>query len=646
MDALLTAISDFHWLRPLWLLALIPALLLVVLLWRQGHQARQWRQLIAPELLRHLVDPGTREKRRSYLWGLAAAWMIGVVALAGPTWEKRPMPVHRAENALMIILDLSPSMLAEDLAPSRLVRARLKIADVLRERKEGFTGLIAYAGDAHAVSPLTDDTATIRSLLNALHPNIMPTPGSRPEAAIDLAKQLFNDAGISEGQILLLTDGVVKKAANTMLDQLEDTKFRLSVLGVGTAEGAPIPNERGGFVRNRQGEIVVAKLEQDRLERLAGRTGGRYERIDASPDDVEWLLETPNFVKDEKRELERQFDVWYDRGHWLVLLLLPVVLFSFRRGLLAVLVALPLLGTLAPQTAQAQDWLAPFLTPDQRGAQALEEEQPEKAAEQFENPEWKGSALYRAEEYEAAAEAFAQSDSARADYNRGNALARSGDLEAALEAYESALEKAPQMSDAQANKAMVQRVLERQKQQQQNQEQNQEGDQQGDQSEQQEGQDSEGQDQQEPSDQQGESGQDSQGRDQDGQNQEGQNQEGKAQSSRSGEGDSQDQSGEQQSSSAGDQRGGEQGSEGQQQSSPSAGAQGRDGQEGDSEAQAARLEEGDVSDEERQSMEQWLRRVPDDPGGLLRRKFEYQSQQRRLERLRGETEGEGTEERW
>lgn len=638
MDTLLTALSDFHWLRPLWLLALVPALLLALLLWRQGHQARQWRQLIAPELLRHLVDPGTRQKRHSYLWGLLAAWLLGVFALAGPTWEKRPMPVHRAENALMIVLDLSPSMLAEDLTPSRLVRARLKIADVLRERKEGFTGLIAYAGDAHVVSPLTDDTATIRSLLSALHPSIMPTPGSRPEAAIDMAKQLFKDAGITEGQILLLTDGVVEKAVDTMLDQLQDTDFRLSVLGVGTAEGAPIPNERGGFVRNRQGEIVVAKLEQDRLERLAGRTGGRYERIDASADDVEWLLESPGFVKTEERELEREFDVWYDRGHWLALLLLPIVLFSFRRGLLAVVVALPLLGLLMPQHAQAQDWLAPWLTPDQRGARALEQEQPKEAAERFENPEWKGSALYRAEEYEAAAEAFAQSDSARADYNRGNALARAGDLEAALEAYESALEKSPEMSDAQTNKALVQRLLEQQKQKEQQQQQD--GEQQGDQSDQEQSQQGEGSESSEGQQSQNSSGQQ-------GQDNQGQNQDGESQSSPSGEEGAQGQSGEQQSSSAQGENG-QRASEGQQQSSRSAGAQGeaQDGQEGDAQAQGARLEEGDVSDEERQSMEQWLRRVPDDPSGLLRRKFEYQSQQRRLERLRGESEGEGTEERW
>jgi Ca-activated chloride channel family protein len=633
MDTLQTALENFHWLRPLWLLALIPAIALVLLLWQQRQQARQWRQLIAPGLLEHLLDPATQQKRRGYLWGLLAAWVLACLALAGPSWEKRPMPVHKTENALIIVLDLSPSMLAEDLAPSRLVRARLKIADVLRERKEGFTGLIAYAGDAHVVSPLTDDTATIRSLLNALHPNVMPLPGSRPEEAIEQAKTLFADAGISEGQILLLTDGVVEKATAPILEQLGDTAFRLSILGVGTPDGAPIPNDRGGFERDRQGNIVVAKLEQDRLERLAGRTGGRYERIDASADDVQWLLEQPGWIEGKERQLDRQFDTWYDRGHWLVLLLLPIVLYSFRRGLLVLVVALPLCGLL-PQPAQAADWQAPFLTPDQRGAQALEDSDPAAAAEHFQNPEWRGSALYRAEDYAAAAEAFAQSDSARAHYNRGNALAKAGDLDGAIDAYEQALEKDSTLEDARANKALVEQL----KQQQEQQEQQQNGD-----------------DSQDSDNDSGESGQN----EQDSQSEQDGEQQSPSENESSGDNE---QNASEESPSDSDTSGSPGDDEPQrtdtdspspegqddqaEREQPQSGNPKEDGQEGDEETPAATLQEGDVSDEERQSMEQWLRQVPDDPGGLLRRKFEYQSQQRRLQQMRGETEGQGTEERW
>ncbi len=633
MDALYSAIDNFHWMRPLWLWALIPAAILILLLWRQGQQARQWRQLIAPGLLEHLLDPSTGTKRRTYLWGLLVAWLLACVALAGPSWEKRPMPVHKTENALLIVLDLSPSMLAEDLAPSRLVRARLKIADVLRERREGFTGLIAYAGDAHVVSPLTDDTGTIRSLLNALHPNVMPVSGSRPEAAIAQAKTLFADAGISEGQILLLTDGVVEKAIDPMLDQLSDTAFRLSILGIGTPEGAPIPNDRGGFERDRQGNVVVAKLEQDRLERLAGRTGGRYERIDASADDVEWLLEQPQWRDGKERQLDRQFDTWYDRGHWLVLLLLPIALYSFRRGLIVALVALPLFGTL-PQSAQAADWLAPFLTPDQRGARELQDSDLQEAAEQFQNPEWRGSALYRAEDYTAAAEAFAQSDSARAHYNRGNALAKAGDLEEAIEAYERALEKDPTLEDAETNKALLEQLK-----QQQEQEQEQQDDSDSD----------DGEQNPEDSEQNQESGEqngESSPSDQDSSNEGEQNPDDESQA-QDNTSDSQSSDDEPQNTDTDSPAPEEAEQEADQEAQQKQPGQQEDGaNDGEEQPSAATLQEGDVSDEERQSMEQWLRQVPDDPGGLLRRKFEYQSQQRRLQQMRGETEAQGTEERW
>ncbi|MGD8176530.1 VWA domain-containing protein [Marinimicrobium sp. ARAG 43.8] len=625
--------EGFHFLRPLWLLALLPAFVLTLCLWRQSRQARQWRHLIHPDLLSHLVEPGHRHARRSLLWGLLLAWGIGVVAMAGPTWEKRPVPVVKTGDALVILLDLSPSMLAEDLKPSRLTRARLKIADVLRARNEGFTGLIAYAGDAHVVSPLTDDTATIRSLLNALHPNIMPASGSRPEAAVEAAVELFSEAGVSEGQILLITDGVVDQAINPILNRLENTGLRLSVLGIGTPQGAPIPDERGGFERDRAGNIVVAKLEEDRLERLAGRTGGRYERIDASADDVDWLLETPRPGSDSQRQVDREFDDWFDRGPWLVLLLLPAVLYSFRRGLLAVLFALPLLTVLIPSPAHADDrWLAPWLTPNQRGERALSDGDPETAAQQFENPEWRGSALYKAEAYEAAAKAFEQSDTARAHYNRGNALARAGDLEGAIEAYDQALARQPDMSDAQANKALVEQLKQQQEEQQKEQQQNPQS------SDDQNGGDS-SEDQQQDSEQ-GEGEQNQNSQDQDSQNPDNA-QDGQSNSRNDGQDDApQDPNTDSPTpQSDADDPANTQGEQ------PTAGDP-AEPQEGEPEDTIAPLQEGDVSDEERQAMEQWLRQVPDDPGGLLRRKFEYQSQQRRLREMRGELEGQGTEERW
>src|SRR5690606_15666450 len=207
-----------------------------------------------------LIDGETTRANRWQIWAMLAAWVIATLALAGPTWEKRPMPVQKNENALVLILDLSPSMLTEDVKPSRLIRARLKIADILRERTEGLTALIVYAGDAHVVTPLTDDTATINSLLTSLHPNIMPLPGSNTEAAIDLSMRLLVDAGIARGDLLLLTDGVVNNAHDTIKKRLSDN-FRLSILGVGGETPAPVPTGKGGFLRDNNNAIITTRLE-------------------------------------------------------------------------------------------------------------------------------------------------------------------------------------------------------------------------------------------------------------------------------------------------------------------------------------------------------------------------------------------------
>jgi len=642
LQALAQNLTAFHWLRPLWLVAIAPALLLCWLLWRYQHKARQWSHLISPQLLEHLLDPQTAGRRRNYLWGLMAAWVLACLALAGPSWEKRPLPVHKNEEALVLALDLSPSMLAEDLKPSRLVRARMKITDILKRRADGFTALVAYADDAHVVSPLTDDTETIRSLLRALHPNIMPSPGSRPEAAVAMAERLLKDAGINHGRILLITDGVVEQAVERILQQLDGKDIRLSVLGIGSRDGAPVPNDRGGFERDRSGDIIVAKLREDRLERLAGRTGGRYQRMTSDSSDIDWLLSRPSLGEERHRQLEREFDTWLDRGPWLVLLLLPLVLYSFRPGLLLALVFVPLLGGLSPR-ALAQDWQTPFLNQEQRAKRLLEADQPEAAAQLFETPEWRGSALYRQGEYEAAAQAFAQNDSARAHYNRGNALAKAGDLDGAIEAYDQALERQPDFPDARANRELVEKLKEQQEQEQQNQNQDQDQNSEDQQDQNQDQNQDQSQDQNQNQNQSSQQGEQDDSQDSDNQSQNPGEQE-QPDSQEPSEPEDQEAEPESDQDQKQDQDQDQDQDQEQKQGQPE-----NSESEPDEPQQAApqTLEESDLSDEEQQAMEQWLKTVPDDPGGLLRRKFRYQSEQRRLNRYQNEhQEAPDTEERW
>ncbi|WP_111641898.1 VWA domain-containing protein [Marinimicrobium alkaliphilum] len=590
-------VEHFHLLRPWWLLALIPLLGLAWLVWRQKYGAHQWQKLIAPALLPYLEDAGSRRPRRHLLWGLIGAWCLAVLALAGPTWEQRPTAAHTTGDALVVVLDLSPSMLAEDINPSRLVRARLKVADILQRRTEGETALISYAGDAHVVSPLTDDSNTIINLLQVLHPSLMPLPGSNTEAAIEQAEALLANANVRAGHILLVTDGVVSSARDSIRRQLEDSPHRLSILGVGTEDGAPIPSGSGGFVRDRSNNIIVARLESRPLQQLAGQLDGRYHTLTSDERDLDYLLADTPALADAERESGQQFDTWYDRGPWLVLFLLPVALYSFRRGLLAALICAPLLLA-TPQTSYALGAETLWLNRDQQAQRQLE----------------RANALYRAGDYEAAAQAFAEFDQPRAHYNRGNALARSGDLEGALDAYDQALEADPDFDDARFNRELVEQLLDQQEDQSQDQDSD------------------NGDDEGEP----GENGQD--GGDGD-QQQNGEPQQGPDDdSAHPDDADANDED------SAQD----EPQEPGEEQTGDDQTAADEELEDRIDEVREQLAQEEGLSDEERQSLEQWLRRVPDDPGGLLRRKFEHQHQQQQRQRMRERLApaAPDAEERW
>ncbi|MDJ0878643.1 MAG: VWA domain-containing protein, partial [Halieaceae bacterium] len=493
-------LANFHFLRPAWLLAALPIPPLGWLLYRQLGAGKAWSSIISDQLLPHLLSSGRVASR----WPLAvvlAAWLLAVIALAGPSWERLPQPVERREHALVVLYDLSLSMYATDITPSRLVRSRQKLLDLLEKKTEGTTGLIAYAGDAHVVSPLTDDLRTIANLMPALTPGIMPTSGSRPARAVDQAVRLLRDSGLEHGQILLVTDGVHRGDDKEIAEALQKTGYRLSVLGVGTSEGSPIPTGEG-FLRDDKGSIVVANLDREPLKALAARFGGSYSDLELGDDDLEQILALDPWGEDETQQLlGRSVDTWEDMGYWLALLLIPVVLGAFRRGYILCLLLLPLAEPSeaqpdaarpdAARPAEARGLRDYFLNRDQRGQQLLQAEQPEAAAELFMNPEWAATANYRAGNYEQALELYQQGEGADSWYNRGNSLARSGDLEQAIAAYEQALEIAPDMEDAAFNKALLEQLLEQQEQQnQQDQLQSQDQQQQQDQQQSQQQQDS------------------------------------------------------------------------------------------------------------------------------------------------------------
>ena len=583
-------LQQFHLMRPEWLWLLVPSALLALLLWRQHSRSGNWSDVISPQLLPYLLGEQSGSKRSNLLPAIVTAWILAVVAAAGPSWERIPQPIHQKQDALVLVLDLSFSMKAADLAPSRIDRARQKLLDLLKQRTEGQTGLIAFAGDAHTVTPLTDDNPTIANLLPALHPDMMPVPGSDPQSAIVLALELLQSAGIRRGQILLVTDGVSQSMHSRIADLVGGSGASLAVLGVGTNVGAPIPLANGGFLKDGAGTIVIPQLDERNLNALAQRSGGRYESMTIADSDLQRLLSTSDIASDnDTLALDRTADAWDDKGYYLILLLLPVGLSLFRRGWLVCLLPLLLLGESQP--AQAGIWDDLWLTRDQQGKRALEAGDTETASEVFANPSWAGTAAYQGGKYDRAVEQFSVSEGTDAAYNRGNALARAGKIDEAIEAYRESLEQAPDKQDAQDNLALLEQL----KQQQQNQEQESQDDNSDDQNEQQQ-------------DQQQSSGDDQQ-QDSDSEQQQ--------DSSQPPESESQQQDGQPPEPEQAQQQDQQQEPSEQEQSS-----------EQEQEAQAEPAQLSPEEQERDQAMEQWLRRVPDDPSGLLREKFRYESRLR------------------
>ncbi len=653
--------SQFHFLRPEWLLALIPVVILALLLWYQKHTARQWQQMVAPELLKYLLDGQTTRIKPWQLIALLFGWIIGCVALAGPTWEKLPVSVEKNQQALVIMLDLSPSMMSEDLKPSRLVRARLKMIDLLRERKDGQTALLVYAGDVHVVTPLTDDVETIINIIPALHPNVMPAEGSNTEAAVERGLKLLKDAGIAQGDLLLITDGVIAAAQSSIIDTMnKNSQYRLSVMGVGGTEPTPIPSNKGGFVRDGKRNIVTTQLNASELQVFAKQTRGRYRTLTNNTSDIDYLMDLPAPEKQETQKVDREFDSWYDRGHWLVLLLLPIVLYCFRRGVLLSLLLLPLLG-LTPTKSYAFGWDDLWKNKNQQAYDQLQQQNATEAAQNFDDPEWKASAQYRAGDYEGAVQNFSQFDTADAHYNRGNALAKAKKLPEALKAYDEALKKQPDMADAKKNRQLVDDLIKQQKEQNQDQQSQDQNADQNKQDKQQDQQDKDKQDQPQQ-DQNNQQNQDSNDQNQDDQN----NQDQQNQSQQDQEQQKQDMKNQAQKDQPNQQQDQNQQSDEQQQAEQQQDSEEKSEQEKAAQAakqteeeqqqeqaeqqqvQEATPKDDGLTDEERQAMEQWLRRVPDDPGGLLRNKFNYEHYKRNQEILNGEWSApeNGAENRW
>lgn len=613
-------LQQFHFLRPWWLLAL---LLLPLLGWlgvRRNAAQLELLRLVDADLLPHLLS-GRAGNRSLPVWLFAFGWSLCALAMAGPTWSRVEQPLYASRAAQVVAISLSQRMLARDVAPSRLDRARYKARDLLHSNRDGLTALIGYAGEAFVVAPLTSDANSLDDLLGAMAPDTMPVDGDNAAAAIARGVALIHDGKASGGSLVLITDQADAAAEAAARKALADG-VRVSVLGVGTPQGGPVPQADGGFLHDAQGNMVLARRDDAALGALAAAGGGRYEAMTTDQHDIEALHAQLRSTAATRAD-GQVGDEWQDRGAWLLLPLLLVAALAFRRGwlLLLPLVVLPLL----PATAQATSWKDLWQRPDQQATQALRDGDAKQAQQLARDPAWRGAAAYRAGDYAAATEAFPQAPGTDPAYNLGNALAKQGEYQRAIAAYDHALQLDPANADARANRQAVEDWLRQQQQQQ-------------------------------PSDQKEHEGHDGD-----------KNQSSPGEQGKSGEQGSKDQSSAKDNAQSADQSGQDGKSQAQEASGKDQSPQGKSGQDGDQpppqtaqeqaeqKAQAEQAQQalkqqmdqalakpgerkaehelGALAKDDPQAklpadLRHALQRVPDDPGALLRRKFQLEYQQR------------------
>ncbi|MCE4371355.1 VWA domain-containing protein [Xanthomonas hortorum] len=604
LTELAAALQSLHLLRPtlLWaLLTIVPA----ALLWHlRRRDAEVWRHSVDAHLLPKLLVSGGQ---RGWLGFVLAAltYALAVVAMTGPSWRQVERPVYHSSMPLVVALDLSSSINANDLPPSRLLQARAKLATLLRKRAGGEVALLVYAGETFTVAPLTEDTANVALFLDALSPSVMPVDGKRADAAIDAATQLLVQAGFKQGDILLVSDSA-DRGAGSSARLAHSRGFSVSALGVGSA--------RGAAYRTNTGEIAQAKLDEASLRDLAGQGGGRYARIAADDADLRALgvldpAQQP--LADEAAE-SNGGKTWLDEGYWLLLPVMLLALLAFRRRAVVAVLALVCVLPLAQPAHAAESTL--WQRADQVQQQRLDA----------------GVQAYRKGDFAAAQKAFEGVPTDEGLYNLGNALARQGQYDEAIAAYDRALKQHPEQQDAIANRAAVDAARKRQQQ-------NNKDDKGQSKDQKQSGQNKPGQNQS------GQNKQDNQNAGQDGQGkQEAQGkqdskdqpspaqtpQDGKSQDqpSKSGQGEQSKQDAPPQSADA---RAQQQADAAQRQKMQQAMAQaGEKSADANGKQEAAAVSETPEQREQRQAVDAWLRRVPDDPGSLLRTKFRLEHERR------------------
>lgn len=566
----MTFFDTIYFAHPSYLILIFFVLFLYIIKKENKVEQNQLANFIDAKLLQHLVSDKKGKRLPSWVGILLVSFLI--IGIAGISWEKKVEKKFITPMQTIIMLDQSLSMYATDIKPNRLTRVKQKVQDLLASIKEGNIALTAYAGDAFVISPFSQDKTTLKHFLLALDPRIMPLYGSDAIQAFDTSLSLISDPS-QYTNLILFTDEIRAEEFDNIKNQLSNYNIKLSIIGVGTREGGNVVLPDGNILRTNQGQ-VIPKLPVKALNQLARELGADYYSSDLLPSDIETILSSPlNSQKDAVEAKSQSLD-WVDKGHWFALPFLFWLLYQFRAGVMVILII-----SVVPLSQKADatplDW---FYTPDQKAQKLVDQGDWEQAQPLFENPKWQAASQYAIGNYDAAAKQLEtlneSQDSANLQYNKGNSLALAGNVDAAMSAYQEALKINPDFNEAQENLDYLTKLKQEQQQEQ-----------------------NEDKSNQEKQTEQGEQEQNSESQSEPKENDNQSEQEQK----------------EQDPSQQNSENAPEKGSEKQQEQQP------------------PKQQDEPLTSEEQVALNQWMRQIQDDPGGLLKRKLWYLHQEKRAE---------------
>lgn len=458
-------LNQFHFAHPLWLwvgLAIPLIGIAYFFFYRIRPPAHQLEKFIDRHLLPYLVVNHEKIKNPSWkpflLW--AIAWLLLTLALAGPRWNFREMETFSKDQTLVILLDLSKSMNATDVKPSRLIRAKQKIEDLLHLAKGVKVGLIAFAADPHMIAPVTDDKETIRHLLSSLDTSLVHIQGSRLSPALEMASNMLaNEPGNNQALLVISDGGFEDSSAILTAKKLAEKGIVIHAMGMGTLEGAPIKDHEGNIIK-KNGTPILSKLEKGRFSEISKIGHGRYLEVHYSNDEEEMILQDLEKQAESEMVIGKKSRIWDESFYFILLLALPIILWWFRRENVFASILILLLP-MSPLSAYSTDY---FKNSEQLGKEALEGKDYETASQTFQDPYRKGVAFYKGGNFAAAEEMFRQSSrsdvACSAAYNLGNALAHQQKFKEAIAAYEEVLKKWPDHIKAKENLEFVKKMLE------------------------------------------------------------------------------------------------------------------------------------------------------------------------------------------